>query len=175
MELLAHLRPSAPFKTRWQYNNIAYSSAAQVPRQLFDESFEDFVAENIWNPLGMTRSHYDVSIAKATNHLASGFGRRVAPGRMAKLQDVEACEGDVQKRGGRLSDECRGEQQDLGWSIKHWRGIAGAGGVITCAKDMVSENELSAPTPQLTALYAFRPSGCRLSSSRDSTRRPDSR
>ena len=134
---LAHLKPSAPYRTRWQYNNVAYMSASYIPWQLFGERFEDFVVDNIWTPLGMTRSYYDLPMARATNQLVSGFGRHVLPGR-SRVQDVEACWRDLGEHHGRLSDECRGDEQDLGWYAMHWQGIVGAGGVISCAKDMVS-------------------------------------
>jgi CubicO group peptidase (beta-lactamase class C family) len=137
IDSFAHLRPSARVKTRWQYNNIAYSTASHLPEQLFGEAFNDFVRDNIWEPLGMTRSYYDIQSARSTSRLASGFGRRLSVGRSG-VQDVWACLRDVRERRGVLSDECRGKEQALGWYSQQWRGIAGAGGVITCSKDMVS-------------------------------------
>ena len=144
IKLFANLRASAPVKTRWQYNNIAYSAASYLPEQLFGENFEDFVRDNIWRPLGMTDSFYDIQAARATNRLASGFARRLSPG-VSKVRDIRACLTDVQEHHGVLSDRCRGKEQALGWYARYWRGNAGAGGVITCSKDLVSRVSAARP------------------------------
>lgn len=128
--------PQARIRTRWQYNNIAYSTASHLPEQFLGETFDDFVRDSVWEPLGMTQSYYDIQSARSTSRLASGFGRRLSVGRFG-VQDVWACWRDVRERRGVLSDECRGKEQALGWYTRQWRGIVGAGGVITCSKHMV--------------------------------------
>ena len=54
------------------------------------------------------------------------------------VQDVWACLRDVHERLGVLSGGCRGKEQALDGHTRQWRGVAGAEGVITCSKDMVS-------------------------------------
>jgi CubicO group peptidase (beta-lactamase class C family) len=89
IESFAHLRPSARIKTRWQYNNIAYSTASHLTEQFFGETFEDLVRDNVREPLGMTRSYHNIQSARSTTRLASGFGRRLSVGRSG-VQDVWA-------------------------------------------------------------------------------------
>jgi CubicO group peptidase (beta-lactamase class C family) len=139
-----YLKPSAAFKSHWQYNNIAFTIASHVPYQLLDGiSFDAFVQEEIWNPLGMKHTFYDIELARTTNHMLSGVGRSL-PSDRAGFRDVDACWKDI-KRDGRLSTQCRGDAQDLGWFQKDWTGVAGAGGVITCSKDMASASHKHKP------------------------------
>jgi CubicO group peptidase (beta-lactamase class C family) len=166
IESFAYLRPSARVKTRWQYNNIAYSTASHLPEQLFGGTFVDFVRDNVWEPLGMTRSYYDIQSARSTSRLANGFGRRLSVGRSG-VQDVRACLRDVRERHGVLSDECRGKEQVLGWYTRQWRGIAGAGGVITCSKDMVSWAQARGDSEGLEVTWSHRSYGYKHFCSKD--------
>jgi hypothetical protein len=84
----------------------------------------------------MHRTYYDHVVANHTGDLSSGFVRRLASGQSG-FNHIEACLHDI-KRSERLSERCRGQELDLGWYQKDWRPFAGAGGVITCSKDMVS-------------------------------------
>lgn len=105
IESFAHHRPSARVKTRWQYNNIAYSTASHLPEQLFGETFDDLVRDNVWEPLGMIQSYYNIQSARSTSRLANGFGRRLSVG-LSAVQDVWACLRYACERHGVLSDGC---------------------------------------------------------------------
>lgn len=56
---LRHLRPSASFRERFQYNNLMYCAAAHVVDRLAGQRWEDFVRERIFGPLGMDASNFD--------------------------------------------------------------------------------------------------------------------
>lgn len=137
---LAHLKPSAPFKSLYQYNNIAYNTVSSLPELLLGQKFDEFIKNIILGPLGMNHSFYDIELARATQDLSSAFARKISIGRSG-LQDVEVAREDI-KAGRRLSNEGRGIEQALGWPVQFWQGGAGAGGIVTCSKDLVSHQAL---------------------------------
>ena len=53
---LRFLKPAAPFRTRYQYNNLMYIVAGEVIARVSGSSWESFIEERIMSPLGMTRS-----------------------------------------------------------------------------------------------------------------------
>jgi hypothetical protein len=79
--------------TRRQHNDIAYSTASYLPRQLFGEAFDDSFRGTIWGSLVMTRNHQEsVDVAQATHGLASGCRHRISSDHSG-VQDVEAAGG----------------------------------------------------------------------------------
>lgn len=56
---LRHLRPSASFRERFQYNNLMYNALAYVVERVAGQRWEDFVHERIFQPLGMNGSNFD--------------------------------------------------------------------------------------------------------------------
>ncbi len=55
---LRHLRFSASFRERFQYNNLMYYALAYVVERVADQRWEDFVHDRIFEPLGMTGSNF---------------------------------------------------------------------------------------------------------------------
>lgn len=55
---LRHLRFSASFRERFQYNNLMYYALAHVVERVAGERWEDFVAARIFEPLGMLGSSF---------------------------------------------------------------------------------------------------------------------
>jgi CubicO group peptidase (beta-lactamase class C family) len=51
-----HLPPSEGFRTQYGYHNIMYIAAGEVVGAASGRSWDDFLAERIFTPLGMTRS-----------------------------------------------------------------------------------------------------------------------
>ncbi|TRM62338.1 beta-lactamase/transpeptidase-like protein [Schizophyllum amplum] len=74
---LRYIRPSAPFRTAYQYSNNAYTTLSYLPSLLIDShpSFTEYVRENVLAPLGMTATTYYSVVAEASGHLADGFSR----------------------------------------------------------------------------------------------------
>lgn len=65
---LEYLQTSAAFRTRFQYSNQMVSLAGYLVDVLSGQSYEDFVNERIFAPLGMTSSDFEVdSLAKYDN------------------------------------------------------------------------------------------------------------
>ncbi|KNZ77126.1 hypothetical protein J132_06634 [Termitomyces sp. J132] len=65
---LRYLRPSAPFRSTFQYNNMMYETISHLPKRLLNVSFECFVNQHIFKPLGMNASTYSVEEAEARRY-----------------------------------------------------------------------------------------------------------
>jgi CubicO group peptidase (beta-lactamase class C family) len=53
---LRFLEPAAPLRTKYLYNNLMYTAAGQVVEELSGKTWEQFVQQRIFDPLGMSRS-----------------------------------------------------------------------------------------------------------------------
>lgn len=53
---LRYLGPEQPFRAGYVYNNVLYMVAGEIVRAVTGQRWEDFVAERIFQPLGMNRS-----------------------------------------------------------------------------------------------------------------------
>lgn len=93
----------------------------------------------------MNHTYYDPEAALATGDRTSGFSR---------IFNWTACARDVRKEGPiELGFECTGQVQDIGWIIEDYETNAGAGGVISCPKDMVSSMFLTTIDAVSLTLY----------------------
>ncbi|MBO0859963.1 MAG: serine hydrolase, partial [Chloracidobacterium sp.] len=62
-EIIAHLRyikPATSFRSRYAYDNVLYLVAGQVVAAVSGKSWDDFIKERIFAPLGMTASNTSV-------------------------------------------------------------------------------------------------------------------
>ena len=55
---LKHLQFSADLRQRWQYNNLMYMVAGYLTGRLTNTSWEDFIRQQIFLPLGMHETHF---------------------------------------------------------------------------------------------------------------------
>lgn len=53
---LRYLEPTAPIRTKFLYNNLMFTAAGQVIEELSGKTWEQFVQNRIFDPLGMSRS-----------------------------------------------------------------------------------------------------------------------
>lgn len=53
---LRYLEPTAPIRTKFLYNNLMFTAAGQVIEELSGKTWEQFVQQRIFDPLGMSRS-----------------------------------------------------------------------------------------------------------------------
>ena len=63
---LRYLEPSKDFRTVWQYQNLMYMTAGYLVEQISGQSWEDFVRQRIFEPLGMSKSIFDTEQAQKT-------------------------------------------------------------------------------------------------------------
>ncbi|KAJ7870424.1 beta-lactamase/transpeptidase-like protein [Mycena leptocephala] len=67
------LRPSAALREMYQYNNLMYETLSHLPPTLLNQTFESYIAEHLFAPLGMASSTYSVGEAEERGTLAHGF------------------------------------------------------------------------------------------------------
>jgi CubicO group peptidase (beta-lactamase class C family) len=60
VERVRYLQPTARIRTRFQYSNLMYITAGEIIPAVTGKSWDDFVRERIFAPLGMTRSETSV-------------------------------------------------------------------------------------------------------------------
>lgn len=70
VERLAYLEPSADFRARYQYNNLMYATAGYLIEHVTGQTWEDFVAERIFKPLGMVTSTTAIEDSQKTSDYA---------------------------------------------------------------------------------------------------------
>lgn len=73
---MAHLQPTADLRQRWQYNNFGFMVSGVVVERVSGLSWEDFVDERIFTPLGMERSNFDILALPEMGDHAKGYGLR---------------------------------------------------------------------------------------------------
>jgi CubicO group peptidase (beta-lactamase class C family) len=59
-ERLRYLEPTKDLRSFWQYSNLMYMAAGYLIEMLSGQSWEEFVRENIFHPLGMKHSNFDI-------------------------------------------------------------------------------------------------------------------
>lgn len=70
---LADLEPNVEFRTRWQYQNLMFMTAGYLVEKVSGKSWEDFVRERIFTPLGMTASNTSISQLETVENRAFGY------------------------------------------------------------------------------------------------------
>jgi CubicO group peptidase (beta-lactamase class C family) len=67
---LQYLQPSKDFRALWQYQNLMYMTAGYLVEQLSGRTWEEFVVERIFQPLGMERSNVSVEVSRQAADVA---------------------------------------------------------------------------------------------------------
>lgn len=103
---LQYLAPSKDFRSTWQYQNMMYATAGYLAECVSGLSWEDFVQQRIFAPLGMTNSYMDDTSAR--KHTAD--------------YSLPYREKD-------------GEIQEIPF-YSHWQALGPAGSIHSCVEDM---------------------------------------
>ncbi|KAI4522915.1 beta-lactamase/transpeptidase-like protein [Schizophyllum commune Loenen D] len=76
---LPHLKPSAEFRTTWQYNNIMYGALSYLPTLVLPTHppIARYVKEHIFDPLGLNDTTYSSRAAIKSGRLADPLTRQV--------------------------------------------------------------------------------------------------
>lgn len=61
---MRYLKPVSSFRSKFDYDNLLYIIAGEIVARVSKESYDDYIIENFFKPLGMTRSF--LSIPKIT-------------------------------------------------------------------------------------------------------------
>ncbi|KAL7419235.1 hypothetical protein Q5752_006072 [Cryptotrichosporon argae] len=124
---LQHLAPSCAFRTTWQYNNAHYLVLSDLVSRLA-APLPAYIAAHVLGPLGMGTTTYDAAGARASGNRTDSYVR--------VGKDATACRASWET--GRVNrTACRGLRRGIGWWTQgDGLGEAGAGGVISSARDM---------------------------------------
>ncbi len=80
---IRHLKPATSFRSRYAYSNVMYVAAGEVVAEVAGRSWDEFLRERLFAPLGMTRSNTSVSAnrdnAAAPHLVVKGSLTAVAP------------------------------------------------------------------------------------------------
>lgn len=68
---LPHLEPTYDLREKFQYNNFMYAVAGLVIEKVSGKTWEEFVEERIFQPLGMDRSNFSVEVSSQADDFAS--------------------------------------------------------------------------------------------------------
>lgn len=114
-----------------------YEALSYLPQILLNQTFVSYVAEHLFLPLNMTSTTYSVAEAETSGYMAHGFAW---DGQDSTLRDKP---GETGKNGTRIPI--------LPWIMRPGQEetLAGAGGVLSSARDMVrSKHRITLATKQ---------------------------
>ncbi len=66
-----YVRPATSFRSRYAYDNVLYMVAGQIVAAVSGKSWDDYIKERIFNPLGMTTSNTTVAALTASRNAAT--------------------------------------------------------------------------------------------------------
>ena len=83
LEKMGHIKAEYPFRTRYGYTNAAFVAAGEIIPKATGVSWEDFIRQQIFTPLGMTNSlALSVEMMKASN---KAFPHTLVDGKLAVI------------------------------------------------------------------------------------------
>ena len=71
---LRYLEPSAPLHVKYQYNNLMFMTAGVLLERLAGQTWEEFVRQRIFAPLGMKNSNFSVTAMQKTADFSLPYG-----------------------------------------------------------------------------------------------------
>ena len=85
---LHHLEPSAPFRSKYQYQNLMFLTAGVVAERIGGKSWEELVEERIFRPLGMERANFSVDRMQQDDDFSYGYGAEQEIERVRRVRRV---------------------------------------------------------------------------------------
>lgn len=87
--LMAAQQPKAeqPPGTGFSYSNTGYLLLASVIERVSGQSYADFLQEEVFTPLGMTRTAVNFPVTRTDANVAAGFGAAPKTGKMIRLDN----------------------------------------------------------------------------------------
>ena len=70
-----YVKPATSFRSRYAYDNVLYMIAGQIVAAVSGKSWDDFIKERIFNPLGMTTSNTSIAALTGSRDAASPHAR----------------------------------------------------------------------------------------------------
>jgi CubicO group peptidase (beta-lactamase class C family) len=75
LQRVRHLQPDRSFRAQYGYQNIMFLAAGELLGEVAGRSWDDFMAERLFRPLGMTRSSTSVRTLQGMENLATPHER----------------------------------------------------------------------------------------------------
>ncbi len=73
---LAHLKPTADLREKFQYNNFMFLTAGYLVEVLTEKKWEDAIRTNVFKPLGMERTNFSVEDSQKDEDFALPYRER---------------------------------------------------------------------------------------------------
>lgn len=74
VQRIKYMEPTAPVRTRWQYNNFMFMTLGAIDEKLTGNTWEQDVKEKIFTPLGMIHSNFTIKDLAANADASVGYG-----------------------------------------------------------------------------------------------------
>jgi len=71
---IQYMEPTYGVRQKWQYNNFMFATQGALVAHLSGKSWGDNIKDNLFIPLGMTRSDVDIPEMEKTEDIAIGYG-----------------------------------------------------------------------------------------------------
>lgn len=126
---LRYLEPTAPFRTAWQYQNLAFVAAGALAGHLAGTTWEGLVEGEILGPLGMTSTVFTVEAMEQAPDHASGYesgGGADASERLPYYRKTEGI-GPAGNIVSNVEDMARWVQMNLGGGALDGSGVVSPG------------------------------------------------
>lgn len=135
-------KPIAKLREKFGYQNVMYAAAGEIVAKTSGMSWENFVAEKIFKPLGMTNSSVSVEDMKKAKDFSFGYDYNsdIKETRFLPLRDIKET-----APAGAINSSAR--------DMANWLRFMLNGGVTPDGKRLVSENlfaELTKPQMKIT-------------------------
>lgn len=74
LQRIAYQAPTFGIRERWQYNNFMFLVQGMITEKITGKSWEENISNQIFKPLGMTRSNFTVKEMEGNDDAALGYG-----------------------------------------------------------------------------------------------------
>ncbi|HYF61445.1 MAG TPA: serine hydrolase [Herpetosiphonaceae bacterium] len=96
VEQIRHLEPSKDFRTTWQYQNLMYVVAGYLTGELAGCSWEEFIRQRVFGPLGMRRSQFSVAESQQSADYSTPYQEKddtIVPIPFARMESISPAGG----------------------------------------------------------------------------------
>ena len=84
-----YLKPVSSFRSRYGYQNIMFSAAGQIIPAVTGKSWDDFIKERFFAPLGMTSSNTSIAAFTSTSNVATPHNEYEGQIRVIRYMNVD--------------------------------------------------------------------------------------
>ena len=74
LQRIKYFEPTAPVRTKWQYNNWMFMALGAIDEKLTGDTWEQDVRQKLFTPLGMTHSNFTIQDLTANPDASLGYG-----------------------------------------------------------------------------------------------------